>query len=77
MDPLAAPSILALATDAVAFAFRDPLLLWYRIPAAGAGLLLLLATFLGKGRGESGQAARFARSDGRRSRSPTWRETRA
>ena len=64
MDPLAAPSIHDLATDAVAFVFRDPLLLWYRIPAAVASLLLLLATFLGKSRkNRPGAAAQLARSD--------------
>ena len=63
MDPFAAPSIHALATDAVAFTFRDSLLLWYRIPAAVASLLLLLATFLGKGRNNSGAAAPLSRGD--------------
>jgi hypothetical protein len=49
VDPFAAPSIHDLATAAVAFSFQHGLL-WYRIPAAVASLLLLLAAFLGKGR---------------------------
>ena len=62
MEQFLAPSIQQLASDAVGFTFRDGFLP-YRIPAAGASLLLLVATFFGQSAKHGDAAARPRRSD--------------
>jgi hypothetical protein len=62
VEQFVAPSIEQMAADVVAFGFRHGLL-WYRIPAAVASLLLLLASFLGPGRKHGEAAPDLQRSD--------------
>jgi len=62
VEQFAAPSIQQMAFDAVVFALLHALL-WYRIPAAAASLLLLFATFLGQSPKHDAAAARLRRSD--------------
>ncbi len=62
MEQFAAPSIQQWAIDAVAFTFRQGLI-WYRILAVGASLLLLLASFLANSPKPGDAATRLQRSD--------------
>ena len=62
MEQFAAASIQQMAADAVAYAIAHGLL-WYRIPAAIASLLLVLASLLGSGQPQGGAASRLQRSD--------------
>ena len=62
MEQFFAPSIQQLATDAVLFTYPNGML-WYRIPAVAASLLLLLVSFPWPGPKGDGTGARLLRSD--------------
>jgi hypothetical protein len=62
VEQFVAPSIERMAADALALAFRDSLL-WYRIPAAAASLLLVLASLLAPGHERDDAAPGLRRGD--------------
>jgi hypothetical protein len=62
VDPFFAPSIHDTANDLLASIYRHSLL-WYKVPAAAAALLLLLSSFLGLDWRNPAAAGRLSRGD--------------